>query len=526
MKCASSSAPKLAASGFNLIVCAILFLLFLLVSAAHAQDQDMDTGPDKNVYVRPALPQDFINSAVPAARMNCEQREAFSSCTVTDIVSTDAAQRAIVDALTEPSIAVNPTKCNGAGDQCTELVIATIDANDDWRAGHGKACKDSNNADKICTPIWHSTDGGTTWTKRYTVPPPPMVMTDNCPCDTTLDYLRAGTLVATFLAGPDSGHRAVYTGTTTNPADSKAWMWRAPGGTAQKTNLNGTSTDQPWALVNPAGAQDMTYVAYDKLVPSPQEEARVSVSAGTNPPDFKNDNVSGNETNGGVLNPGLRLIGDGGRMPFPIYSIFQLDGNIADRGTHTVSYILSRSTTLGLNQPPQPAWRLRISSAGCDDADFTKPTVPPPCLIARHQSDQPGPTAQGFKFGAVNALKGGIDHMAVDPNNGDLYAVYGDRDAGTGSNALEILRLGSNGVGGIKALGGPTIITPTPVQAALPSVAVTANGTVGVLYDTFDGCSKTNVRTDPLCNSHADTFPIFTAHLGLEHRPRPDLHGL
>jgi hypothetical protein len=102
-----------------------------------------------------------------------------------------------------------------------------------------------------------------------------------------------------------------------------------------------------------------------------------------------------------------------------------------------------------------------------------------------------------FKFGTVNALLGGVDHAAVDPNNGDVYYVYGDRDGTTGNNRLSIRRLTDNGAGGL-TVGAKNFVTGQ-VQAALPSVAVAANGVVGVLYTQYDGVSG--------------GFPSFSAHL-------------
>ncbi len=116
--------------------------------------------------------------------------------------------------------------------------------------------------------------------------------------------------------------------------------------------------------------------------------------------------------------------------------------------------------------------------------------------MANGDSTQPTP-----KFGTVNALLGGVDHAAVDPVTGDVYVVYGDRDAETGNNRLSIVRLSDNGAGGL-AIGGSFLVTDQ-VQAALPSVAVASDGTVGVLYDTFDGLD------DP------SGFPVFSAHLAL-----------
>src|SRR5947207_351329 len=91
----------------------------------------------------------------------------------------------------------------------------------------------------------------------------------------------------------------------------------------------------------------------------------------------------------------------------------------------------------------------------------------------------------------------GVDHAAVDPNNGDIYYAYGNRDAGTGNNRLAIRRIQDDGGGGVTV--GPENFVTGQVEAAIPSVAVTSDGTVGVFYDTFDGFSP--------------DFPIFSAHL-------------
>jgi hypothetical protein len=112
-------------------------------------------------------------------------------------------------------------------------------------------------------------------------------------------------------------------------------------------------------------------------------------------------------------------------------------------------------------------------------------------LVATGDSTQPTP-----KFGTVNALLGGVDHPAVDPITGDIYYVYGNRDFATGNNRLSIARLQDSGVGGVTLVS--TNFVTGQVQAALPSVAVNADGNIGVLYDTFDGFSG--------------GFPMFTAH--------------
>jgi hypothetical protein len=116
-------------------------------------------------------------------------------------------------------------------------------------------------------------------------------------------------------------------------------------------------------------------------------------------------------------------------------------------------------------------------------------------IVANADSTQPIP-----KFGTVNALLGGVDHAAVDPNTGDVYYVYGNRDAATGNDRLAIRRIQDNGGGGVTV--GPENFVTGQVEAAIPSVAVLSNGTVGVFYYTFEGFS-------------VDNFPIFSAHLAL-----------
>ncbi len=114
-------------------------------------------------------------------------------------------------------------------------------------------------------------------------------------------------------------------------------------------------------------------------------------------------------------------------------------------------------------------------------------------VVASADSTQPRP-----KFGTVNALLGGVLHAAVDTKTGDVYYVYGNRDAVTGKHRLAIRRIVDDGAGGV-VVGTESFVTGQ-VEAALPSVAVANNRTVGVFYYTFDGFSSGG-------------FPIFSAHL-------------
>jgi len=338
----------------------------------------------------------------------------------------------------EPGIAINPADPE-------QIAISRFHAR--W----------NGNADLL-----YSADGGKTWSNETSIPVPPGVTgTSGCPCDQTIDYGRHGTLYGTFLT-----HASVVTGSTSDPTKAASWSWN--GNPAQLTTGTRTNVDQPWLVVNrdPTKAgQDDAYVGYDDFSGGP--DMRVAVSYGAHPVNITADNKAGT-AKPLVTNPGLRLAADprNGTM----YALYEQSSG--SNQPKSVTYKLNRSTDGGVT------WTLNGDANGI--------------TVATVNSDQ----SPGFKFGGVNALLGGVDHLAVDPRNGDVYVVYGQDVAG--GNQLKIRRLTPNGSGGLAV--GPASDVSTSTDAALPSVAVTSGGTVGVLYDTFDG--KTTAG-----------FPIFSAHL-------------
>ena len=311
--------------------------------------------------------------------------------------------------------------------------------------------------------VLYSTDGGITWNEEATIPRPPGISgTAGCPCDQTFDFGRDGTLYGTFLTLSNQ----VVSGSTTNPTLAASWQWN--GNPAQLTSGTRTNVDQPWLLVNrdpTTSTQDDVYVAYDDFGGSP--DARVAVSYGAIPVNFTADNKAGTESPN-ATNPGLRLGTD--PRNGTVYALYEQSSGSSQ--PKNVTYKLNRSTDGGAT------WTLNGSADGL--------------TVASVKSDQ----APGFKFGGVNALLGGVDHVAVDPSNGDVYVVYG-QDV-SGGNQIMVRRLQDNGSGGLTVGGANSVSTST--NAALPSVALLTDGTVGVLYDSFDG-------------NDANGFPQFSAHL-------------
>jgi len=371
----------------------------------------------------------------------------------------------------EPSVALNPSNVQQA-------VMTSFSGG--WGAN---------------APLWYTNNGGQTWTQEFSIPNPPG-NPGGCPCDQTVDYDRNNRLYGTFLiATPQPPNPAntfnVVSGDTTDPTNAASWQWN--GSPAQLTNnAHANNSDQPWLLVNRdtgAGTTDNTYVAYDEFTGS---TAQVAASLNAAPHNFTVDQSPGTETPFNGANPGLRLAKDprNGWM----YSIWQTAGNGGNMcspfNTSTTvggcpagsTQSILRDVTLHVNRSTDQGSTWSLAGTG----------------TSIHTGNQ---DEYDWSFGGVNTLQGGIEHAAVDPTNGDVYVVYGqDTDAATATNynSIFVQRLSYNGAN-LDVNGAPVQIG-TSTNAALPSIAVTSDGTVGVLYDTYDGNNGSGV-------------PTFTAHL-------------
>jgi hypothetical protein len=448
-------------------IAVLLGVLGLPFAIAQRKDEIRDFPPDFHQYIREALPEDIVPGgelALPSQILGIGGlangiliRDVVISNTDKNLKNTNRASNS------EPSIAINPANPK-------EIDIFAFTAG--WGAD---------------APIWHSTNGGNIWSLDSTIPNPTGLSESGCPCDQTPDYGRNNRLSATFLDTDRFGIDA-YSGTTTDPTSASAWKWFVDNGVAQPTDQVGQGgTDQPWLLVNhdpEKQSQDDVYVAYDNFDGAP--DMRIAVAPGSDPPDFTVDNLAGFSE--GEINPGQRLGVD--RKSGAVYTLFQqcpttvANCNNIAADPKTIHWFLNRSTDGG------HTWTLNGSSTGIQ--------------VASGQSTQPQP-----KFGTVNALLGGVNHVAVDPNNSDVYVVFGNRDPKTTNNRLSIVRLTSNGKGGLK-IGMPHFVTGQ-VQAALPSMAIAKNskGTIGILYVVYNGLDQ---KTG---------FPTYTANLAIS-----DNHGL
>ena len=424
-----------------------------------------------------------------AAGASADERE-FPNVLVLDVVvsNTDSTLKNTDMLLNgEPAIAVNPADPR-------KIAISAFSGA--WNA---------TPAGFMNAPIWYTTNGGRVWTKEFPITAPPGVPSGavtQSPCDQTFDYGRNGDLYGTFLLNgqgeegascselPSAGQAAqapfgaVYSGSTTDPANPQGWSWFVTNGITQPTNR--FPPDQPWLIVNKdpstAGAENV-YVAYQS-----NEMQQVAVAQAATPPNFTLDNTSGNKGAIGA-NGGHRIAGD--HRSGAVYSVYQAAATIAcPNSALPISYMLNRSTDGGVT------WGLNGQANGI-----------PAAVVCSNQLAGIyafGQTTPEDITGGRNPLLGGVDAVAVDSVSGDVYVVYGVLDQTVDRDRIGIVRFTAGPNGGLIA-GAPHFVSGTLHQAALPAVAIAhdSRGTVGVLYDTADTLDPTG------------SLPIFSVHLAL-----------
>jgi hypothetical protein len=407
-------------------------------------------------------------------------RDVVVSNTDRHLQNTDAVRNS------EPGIAINPQHSN-------QIVITAFSGA--WALPDGSP---SN------SPVFYSKSGGAVWTKVFSIPPPNNVPgVAASPCDQTFDYDRDGNLYGTFLIAPGSpgdcsklgstmeedlqGAGIIYSGATRDPANPAAWKWFLDAGGTAQPSTTAAGPDQPWLIAAPDvadRARDKIYVAYQ--AGGPTADMRVAAADATVPPNFSLDESVG-VSNPGASNPGHRAAAD--PRTGAVYALY---GNPVGpcptpnlRGGIELEYKLNRSTDGG------KTWSLGNESLGI--------------VVAQACSDQGVTYSFGVPEpgvpGGVNLLLGGVHTLAVDPQDGIVYVVYGAFDDDAQRDQLKIVRVTSDG--GDVQIGSPGLVSPADRQAALPAVAVTQNGTVGVLYDTAEGFVDDS------------DVPTFSAHLAV-----------
>jgi len=334
----------------------------------------------------------------------------------------------------EPFVAINPT-------DPTKIVVSGF-AYGSNSTGNGAS-------------LWYSTNAGSNWTMTFPMQTP--VNGVSIPEDQTFAYDIAGVLHGAVLGGSASGTN-IYHGTIANPATSVSTTWTA--GTVNQFGTNGA--DQPFMSLSGANV----YVGYDDF-------SHFSTSGVTERVSHSTNNgatfLAANDlpiSNGGFFsrnNPGTRVATDSNGNAYAIFSVGT--GVAPGVGNTVVSYQLNTFTG-------GAAW------------NHTGDTALGGVFIDSGNSHQIDSSAghPGW-FGGVNELRGSVTAIASDRMGQNVYVVYGKQDAG----GIDRLYIRDYNPASNTFTSAPVLFSVAGQRAALPSVTVTADGNVWVLYDSYVG---------------------------------------
>jgi hypothetical protein len=251
----------------------------------------------------------------------------------------------------------------------------------------------------------------------------------------------------------------IYQGASTNPTSLAAWSYTG-GGTPINTASRGLS-DQPWLTLSGSNV----FVAYDAFQAgfvNPTERVAVSTNNGTT---FALDNQISNGAQSNSVNPGTRIKTDGAGN---VYSIFGVGSTTATPGVNNVTYYLNRSRDGGVT------WDFAASSAvgGIVIDSGVSTQLCNSCTQASNNW-----------FANVNDLRGNITAIAPDNTGLHVYALIGKQDA----NGVDRIYLVSYQAAGANLIQTHEIIvSPAGQRAALPAITVKDDGTVVLMYETFN----------------------------------------
>jgi PEP-CTERM motif len=336
----------------------------------------------------------------------------------------------------EPFVAVNPLNTN-------QVVVSSF--------AFGSSSTSSG------ASIFYSTTGGSSWATEFSVPAPASGI--GIPNDWNFAYDSGGLLHGAVLGGCNATCN-VYQGTSTDPTSIAAWSWTAGG--AQINSAGSTNNaDQPWIAVS--GGK--VFVAYDDFSKNTGERVAVSNNNGTT---FTVDNPinNGPQSSNAAFNPGTRIATDGAGN---VYSIFGVGTATGTSGVLNMTYYLNRSRDGGMT------W------------DFNGSSVVGGITIATGvstQLDNAGTQASNHWFANVNDLRGNVTAIAADATGAHIYVLFGKQD-GSGNNQIYLQEFHPSGTNLVGST--PIVVSPSGQQSALPSLTVLADGTVVMMFDSFDG---------------------------------------
>jgi hypothetical protein len=288
------------------------------------------------------------------------------------------------------------------------------------------------------TPFFISLDGGATWADYDSLNTQ----------DKTLAWAQDGSaaLTSTLL----NGVIRTYSGTTSG-------SFGAPINTFNPSH----DLDQPWIRTGPS---NHVYVGYNDLSAASGKTASVLVSTngGSTYTPVTLDRVGGAV---GQDAPSIRLAVNGNTA----YAVFTrwnslLDTDSSGDERFTSQVVVVRSDTGGADG-------FTALGANGNGVQVATPT-------SWFSNSDNGPLTLGQE------RTGGDVAIAVDPNNASHVVVaYGNAPGATGSGQMQ-LSVAESTDGG--AHWQTKFTTSSSTRSALPALAITQNGTIGLLYDNYD----------------------------------------
>jgi hypothetical protein len=320
---------------------------------------------------------------------------------------------------TEPSIAVNPAN---------PLDVIVVTFSEGWGPG-------------LPAPIWRSTDGGTTWTKLFVLPQPNPA--SGGPGDQKIAFTSGGNLHVVELAG--------------GLAPPRCLIFRQTGAAGALLTAGVLFCDDQPHLEIDQSTSAFAGRAYSPWLDFSQANERSTVTR---------------SANGGAA---VTNVGMGSNASFPnrttraavgpdgkVYVIYKTrEGTVAGGLFENAHFRVHRSDDGGVSWSAIGATGVSVHGAGTVQTWFTNSF---------------GNAAKG-KVGRARSSDAWI---SVDPGDGDVYAVFCQKDA-SGFGQIFVARSIDDG-----STWTTTRVSDGTHHSAYPEVAVAANGTVGVLYVDFD----------------------------------------
>jgi FG-GAP-like repeat len=329
------------------------------------------------------------------------------------------------------------------------------------------------------TPYFKTTTGGTIWSDYGSL------NTE----DKTIAWKQDGSAVLTATLVGLPGNKAeinTYSGTTANSSF----------GSPINTFNPGRDLDQPWMRT---GASNHVYVGYNDLSASSTGKTAsvlVSTNGGSSYTNVTLDRVGAAPAVGQDA-PAIRLAVNGST----VYSVFTRWNSIVESDANGERFgsqvVVVRSDNGGADG-------FTALGAGGNGVQVATPT-------SYFSSNSNTPLTLGQERTSADTA------IAVDPNNSQhVLIAYGNAPGANGSGQLQLTVTESTNGG---ATWTTKFTTSSSVRSGLPALAIAQNGTIGLLYDSYD--PSTNKMSQHLLTTANDFVSTTDITLGTESNATP-----